>query len=296
VPDDRLAAATAELYGAAPEAFTERRGELAAAARDAGDRAAAKAIAGLRRPTRAAWVVNRLARADLNAPQKLAELAAALRAAQEAKHGPRLRELSAARGALVDTLTAQALAIAGVADPPPALRLEVSETLTAALADPKVAADFAAGTLTRAVQWSGFGMLPVGTGPDEEAGPDEGIEAAEEKKGGTARRAPAGADVADSAADERDQAATADWLARDAAERAARRREQRADAERVVADACAATAEAEGAEDRLEAEVRDLEQRLTRARADLAAARMRARHAEAAERRARQALDRLPRD
>jgi hypothetical protein len=40
-------------------------------------------------------------------------------------------------------------------------------------------------------------------------------------------------------------------------------------------------------------EVRDLEQRLTQARADLAAARMRARHAEAAERRARQALDHL---
>jgi hypothetical protein len=48
------------------------------------------------------------------------------------------------------------------------------------------------------------------------------------------------------------------------------------------------------AEDRLEAEVRDLEQRLTQARADLAASRMRARHAEAAERRARQALGRLP--
>ena len=290
MPDDRLAAATAELYAAAPEAFTERRGELAAAARDAGDRAAAKAIAGLRRPTRAAWVVNRLARADPNAPQKLAELAAALRAAQEAKHGPRLRELSAARGALVDALTAQALAAADVADPPPSLRLEVSATLTAALADPKVGAAFAAGTLTRAVQWSGFGALPADTEPGEEpesgAGargrrPDGDTQAGQTaKKGGTARR-PAEAE---------------DWLARDAAERAARRREQRAEAERVVADATAATAEAEAAEDRLEAEVRELEQRLTRARADLAAARMHARRAEAAERRARQARDRLPRD
>src|SRR5262245_66090207 len=98
---DRLAAAVAELYGAAPEGFTERRTELVTAARDAGDRAAAKAIGALRRPTRAAWVVNRLARADPSAPGKLAELAGALRAAQEAKHGPRLRELSAAPGALV---------------------------------------------------------------------------------------------------------------------------------------------------------------------------------------------------
>ncbi|HEX7162818.1 MAG TPA: hypothetical protein VF223_16480 [Trebonia sp.] len=273
--DDRLAAATAELYGAAPEAFTERRGELAAAARDAGDRAAAKAIAGLRRPTRAAWVVNRLARADPGAPQKLAELAAALRVAQEARHGPRLRELSAARGTLVDALTAQALTAADLADPPPSLRLEVSQTLTAALADPEVAADFAAGTLTRAVQWSGFGVLPA-------------------EKGGTAHRARAGGGLAEPAAAARGRAEGEDWLARDAAERAAQRREQRAEAERVVADAAAATAEAGAAEDRLEAEVRDLEQRLTRARADLAAARMRARHAEAAERRARQARDRLP--
>jgi hypothetical protein len=64
----------------------------------------------------------------------------------------------------------------------------------------------------------------------------------------------------------------------------------------VVAAASTAAAAAVSAEDRLEAEVRDLEERLTRARSDLAAARMQARHAEAAERRARQALDRLPRE
>jgi hypothetical protein len=328
VPDDRLAAATAELYAAAPEAFTERRGELAAAARDAGDRAAAKAIAGLRRPTRAAWVVNRLARADPNAPHKLAELAAALRAAQEAKHGPRLRELSAARGALVDALTAQALTAADVADPSPSLRLEVSETLTAALADPEVGAAFAAGTLTRAVQWSGFGVLPADAEADEETaaaeetGPDEARAAAPDAARPGARREPVGqrggrsgvgargrrpdgdtragqpakkggADVAEPAAAGRRQAEAEDWLARDAAERAARRQEERAEAERMVADAAAATAEAEAAEDRLEVEVRELEQRLTQARADLAAARMHARRAEAAERRTRQARDRL---
>jgi hypothetical protein len=324
---DRLAAAIAELYAAAPEGFTERRSELAAAARDAGDRAAAKAIGALRRPTRAAWVVNRLARADPGAAPKLAELAAALRAAQEAKQGPRLRELSAARGALVDALTAQALATADVPDPAPSLRLEVSQTLTAALADPEVAADFASGTLTRAVQWSGFGVLPVEAEPDEEAaaaGPDEEAAAAgpgtrgpraggsRQRPGaggsrrdgdtlaeGTARTASgsrgAGTTPADPAAAQR-QAEADEWLAREAAERAARRREQYEEAERGVAIVASAAAEAVSAEDRLEAEVRDLEQRLTQARSDLAAARMRARHAEAAERRARQALARLPRE
>jgi hypothetical protein len=170
--DDRVAAAVGELYDGDPQAFTGRRAELAAAARDAGDRAAAKAIGALRRPTRAAWVVNRLARADPSAPASLAEMAAALRAAQQAGHGPRLRELSAARGALVDSLTGQALAVAGVPDAPPALRLEVAQTLTAALADPEVAAAFAAGTLTQAVQWSGFGVLPEAVDGEGEPGED----------------------------------------------------------------------------------------------------------------------------
>jgi uncharacterized coiled-coil DUF342 family protein len=83
-------------------------------------------------------------------------------------------------------------------------------------------------------------------------------------------------------------------LAQEAAERAARHRKQYEEAERVVVASSDAAAEAASEEDRLEVEVRDLEQRLTQARTELSAARMRARHAEAAERRARQALDRLP--
>jgi hypothetical protein len=329
VPDDRLAAATAELYAAAPEAFTERRGQLAAAARDAGDRAAAKAIAALRRPTRAAWVVNRLARADPGAPPKLAELSSALQAAQKARHGPRLRELSAARGALVDALTEQALAAADVADPPPSLRLEVSQTLTAALADPEVAAAFTTGTLTRAVQWSGFGVLPADTDSGIDADADVDMRADSESAGrptgqentsrvpaAAAKTVPAPRRPAANAAARarprdgtrppqaantpaaaeaaaRRQAEEEERLAREAAERAAQRREQYAEAERAAAVASSLAADAASAEDRLEVEVRDLEQRLTQARADLAAARMRARHAEAAERRARQALDHL---
>jgi hypothetical protein len=310
---DRLAAAIAELYATAPEDFTSRRGELATVARIAGDRAAAKAIRALHKPTRAAWVVNQLARADPGAPGQQAELAGALRAAQEAGHGPRLRELSAARGALVDALTAQALATVGVPDPPPSLRLEVSETLTAALADPKVAADFAAGTLTRAVQWSGFGLPPADTESGEETDrapsparrpePDaEKADAASVGPGSAAARfrSPAGASVAPAAtgterAAARRQAGETQRLAREAAEQAARRRDQHEDAEGAVIAATAAAAEAASAEDLLEAQVRDLEQRLTQARADLAAARLRARHAEAAERRARQALDHLSR-
>jgi hypothetical protein len=240
-----------------------------------------------------------------------------------------------------------------VPDPPASLRLEVTETLTAALAEPEVAAAFATGTLTRAVQWAGFGGLPADTEPDEgrdgaprvaerprpaaqnpsgardagrgsKAVPDVAVPGARQprpdgssdrpgvgargsrssgdtlagetaKAAGTARSARKGAAANEPTAAARRQAEQEERLAREAAERTAWRREQHEQAEQLVAVAAAAAAEAVAAEDRLEAEVRHLEQRLTQARDDLAAARMRARHAEAAERRARQAFDRLPR-
>jgi hypothetical protein len=345
---DRVAAAADELYGADPGEFTDRRKALADAARTAGDTAAAKRIAALRKPTRAAWVVNQLARADPDAPGRLAGLAAALRAAEQARDGRTLRELSASRGPLIDALTAQALAAAGVPDPPSGLREEVTATLTAAFADPEVAAEFAAGTLTRAAQWAGFGSAsfadaPFGAAPGGTAAgataeatepgeaasdgaaafspgesatdetrkpatgrrlrvvpsPESGAAARPPTRGTAPARARPGSRAAQGRLSDAEQARRAqaeqERLAEEAAKREAQRRQAFDDAERTVASTAAAAAEAGAAEDQLEAEVRDLEQRLTQARADLAAARMRARHAEAAERRARQALDRLPR-
>ena len=173
--DDRVAAAVAELYGADPDAFTERRKALVAAAEEAGEKQAASAIAALRKPTRAAWVVNQLARSDPDAAARMADLAAELRAAEQARDGRRLRELSAERGSLLDGLVAQALAAAGTPDPPPTLRAEVTDTLTAALADPATAADFATGTLTKAAQWGGFGYAGFGVADGSAAdGPSSG--------------------------------------------------------------------------------------------------------------------------
>ena len=296
----RLSAAATELYGADPQEFTDRRKELAAAARAAGDTAAAKQISALRKPTRAAWVVNQLARADPGAPTRLAVLATALRDAEQAKDGPRLRELSATRGPLIDELIGQALAAAGVADPSAGLREEVEATLTAALADPVVAADFAAGTLTRAAQWAGFGAASFGFAPD--AAFTQTPSLPETQSFSETPSAP-GTPPALAPAPPR-QSASSRTTARpepppsgteEAARQAAHRREIYEDAERAVASAAAIAAAAVGIEDRLEAEVRDLEERLTRARVELADARLRARRAEAAERKAQQTLDRLPR-
>jgi hypothetical protein len=277
VASDLVTDAAAELYGANPQEFTDRRKALADAARAAGDTAAARQIAALRKPTRAAWVLNRLARTVPDAPARLADLAAAMRDAQRGKDGRRLRQLSARRGELIDHLTDRALAAAGVADPPAGLREDVATTLTAALADPEVAGQFASGTLTRAAQWAGFGTPPP-TG-EEEAGEEPAVP----RQRAPSREEPIRAVVP----------ARKSRVAEDAEKRAARQRKAIEDAERAVATASASAADAEAAEERLEATVRDLEQRLTQARAQLADARLRARRAEAAERKARQALGHL---
>jgi hypothetical protein len=153
---DLLAEAEAELYGADPDGFTARRAELAAGARDAGEPAAARQIAALRKPTRSAWVVNRLVRSDPGVRSRLDALAADLRTAAD---GTRIRELTAARSGLVDELTRTALGVAELSAPPAALREEVTATLDAAIADPEVAAGL--GTLVRAAHYAGFGLAPL---------------------------------------------------------------------------------------------------------------------------------------
>src|ERR1700729_3467143 len=106
-----------------------RRQDLAAQAREAGETAVAKQIGALRKPTRSAWLVNRLVRADPEVTARLAALAAELR------DGGLIRELTVARSRLVDALTRQALDDVPAA--PAAVREEVAATFDAALADPE---------------------------------------------------------------------------------------------------------------------------------------------------------------
>lgn len=306
---DHVTEAARELYAADPADFTRRRKALADTARADGDKEAAKEIIALRKPTRAAWIINRLARADPGAPGRIETLAAGLRAAAQAKDGRRLRELSADRGELIDALTSQALAAAGVTDVSAGLREDIAGTLTSALADPDIARRFATGTLTRAAQWAGFGLLPATDTTDTGTGPIDQPDRAQGSARGpqpTARRPapppatpdprPAPPPASRQAQSPRPASAREPQPERQpqAPEDAATRRRKAFDnAERSLVAAAEAAAAAVAAEDRLEAAVRDLEQRLTKARAELAAARLRARRAESAERRARQISDRL---
>ena len=206
---DFLAEATAELYGSDPEGFTERRAALAARARAAGDRPAARDIAGLRKPTRPAWMINQLVRSDPGVADQLAGLGDELRAAAAALDGARIRELSQARRRLIDTLIRQALQQAGEPSPPAGLREDLTATFGAALADPQVARDVAAGTLLRAVHRADFsaGMpgLTLVPPPAEEGtraprkpaadGPAPARKAGAARRAQATRSAPAAQDV-----------------------------------------------------------------------------------------------------
>jgi hypothetical protein len=148
-----------ELYWVKPEDFTAVRSRLAAAAKDRGDTATAKQISASRKPTTAAWAVNRLALSRSKAKQRLTEIGERLRAAHAAMDGEKIRELSAEQRRLIDELTRAALQAAEVADPSAALREDVTGTLQAAIADPDLAARL--GRLAKAERWSGFGDFGV---------------------------------------------------------------------------------------------------------------------------------------
>ena len=275
---DLLADAAAELYEADPDEFTQRRQDLADRAREAGQPAVAKQIAGLRKPTRSAWVVNRLVRADPQVTSRLAALAAELRDGPS-MDGTKIRELTAARSRLVDELTRQALQVSDLPAPPAALREEVTATLDAAIADPEVAANL--GTLVRAAHWAGFGLDPMTPFPADAPSPSA------RKTPTTSSRTPKPGPPPTA------EAPPAPDPAEAAAERDRRRQEKIQTAERTVAEAQQTAGSASLAEQELEDTVRRLEAELADARQRLAEARRQSYRAESRQRRADAELGRL---
>jgi hypothetical protein len=288
--DDLLREAAAELYSADPAEFVERRGALAAQARAAGDASAAKSIAGLRKPTRSAWVVNRLIRSDPGVTSRLTGLGDEFRAAQGSLDGAAIRELSTRRRQLIAELSRQAFAVSGLPSPPAALRDEVTATLGAALADPQVAGQLAAGTLERPAHADGFGPAgaPVLTPVPSAGGRRTQADTGPAKRAARPVRRATAQERAEAAA-----AARAEAAARERADRERRRQAALAEAEQAVAEADSAAGTAATAELDMQSTVQRLEEELADARQGLAGARLQARRARNRQRQARQALDRL---
>lgn len=145
------------LYSLPPGEFVEARND---AAQWAGTREEAARIRKLRRPTVSAWAVNLLVADSPGDVDALAELGERLRTAQQEMRGGDLRELSAERNRTVSALVRRASELARDAGHPlkGAAQREVETTLDAAVADPESAEAMRAGTLTKALAYSGTGF------------------------------------------------------------------------------------------------------------------------------------------
>lgn len=280
-----------ELYAIDPDEFMERRTALATQARST-DKAAAKSIAALRKPTRSAYALNRLVRSDPDAAQRLADLGDQLVAAQESLDGARMRELSTLRRGLVEELADEAFEAAEVRSAPPALRDEVVATLNAAVADQSVVGQLRTGTLLRSARWDGFGfasppelsVVRPAQPSKPRADPPAITKASDRRPGVTGAARAEARELAQARAKDTAKAAAK------AEER--RKRTELAEAQRTVREADTALAKATKAEDEQHTRVRLLHEQLTDARRRLDEFRIDVRRAENRVRKAQAALER----
>ncbi|MEV8440964.1 hypothetical protein AB0425_26600 [Actinosynnema sp. NPDC051121] len=157
-PIDRIAD---ELYALPPAEFVAARDAQARQAADRGDKALAKQVSALRKPTSSAWALNLLARHGAADLAEALALGDELRTAQEELRGGALRQLSARRRAVLSALVRRVELFALDCGKPlgPDAVQQVRATLTAALADAVLAARIRAGRLVKPVEQSGFGPL-----------------------------------------------------------------------------------------------------------------------------------------
>ena len=148
-----------ELYEVPPEDFIARRKERQDEAKADGDKALAKEIGALPKPSAAAWVCNLLVREHREEIENLVELGTLLREAQESLAGDQLKALDVQRRQLVSALTRQARALANDRGHPvsTAVATQVEDSLRAAMTDPEAGEALLSGRLTSPMSYSGMG-------------------------------------------------------------------------------------------------------------------------------------------
>lgn len=160
-----------ELYDVDQSEFIAARRAAVARAKELGDTALAKNLNALRKPTTTGWALNLLVRVEPESVDRLLELGAALRSAQQALHGDELRSLATRRAAVLSALTDRAASAArdrGRQLPESVLR-EIGQSLSAALAEPDIGADLRRGRMLGPVSYSGFGPASLASVPEPAA-------------------------------------------------------------------------------------------------------------------------------
>jgi hypothetical protein len=204
----------AGLYREPPETFIASRDALARELKAAGDDAGAATVKKLRRPTVAAWALNRLAAEE---PEHVEELLASGRVLSEAQRSvigggspAELHDATARRRMLVAELTKGAAAVLREAGRSPDAHLEdLQGMLEAASVEPAAGERLRTGTIERTVRpSSGFGpgLAVVDAGTSAETEPDDAPTAGATK---AERAAALDAEIADltSTAKEQERAA-----------------------------------------------------------------------------------------
>jgi hypothetical protein len=219
-----LDAALAGLYGLPLEQFVATRDQLARRLRAAGDRATARKVAALRRPSVSAWAANQLAHAAPNAVAELLDAGAALRQAQQAAvvgqpgAARQLRAATAHLRAAIARLSQRAetlLVRSGHAASDATLARLAATLQAAATGDEATRSALAGGRLPKDLDPAGFG-LDLALAPAEPTAP--------------ADAEPAGAVVATDRAEMRRE------QARTAARRALERTRQAAEQAQAILD------------------------------------------------------------
>lgn len=152
-----------ELYRVPPEEFIALRKARQDQARAEGDKALAKDIGALPKPSAAAWVSNLLVRAHRPEIEGLVELGNLLREAQQNLAGAELKALDTQRRQLIAALTQQARSLAYDVGHPVSTQVagQVEETLRTAMSDPAAGDALLTGRLTSPMSYNGG----LGTSP-----------------------------------------------------------------------------------------------------------------------------------
>lgn len=189
VPEEALD----RLFQAPLEQFTAARNQLAKELRDDGEAGAADWVKALRKPTRAAWLVNQLAGRRSESVEGLLEIGAQLRQLQEqtlagSVDRDKLREAARREQRAIDDLVETAEVIGREHGVGAQILDRVGETLQAAAGDPELAQAIGKGRLQREQRATSLGLIGAAAPPEKGTKPTPADEAARRRRGQQAAR------------------------------------------------------------------------------------------------------------
>jgi hypothetical protein len=158
----------ADLFALPLDRFTEARDNLSRRLKAEGDEEGARQVSAMRKPSVAAWALNRVARED---PEAVAGLLESHRKLREAGSRQEVEEASRQRRELVARLTDEAMS--GLDSSSLQTRDRINRTLLAVATDQEGEANLEAGTLVRELEPTGGGWGEIDLPPPPRPDPAE---------------------------------------------------------------------------------------------------------------------------